>query len=147
MFMHSRQTWSETSRKMSYLLLTWLFSAAVFGIWHPTPDGKQALHHESRRVRLRHSEHLPRHHLHLLLLPPNLWDKTRVNHHPTFLTHRQEMHKYSKLGRHGKSLKIFGDCDDSASSCNGFVYVFGGFRLILIRSWKLCEYLVQHTST
>lgn len=56
-----------------------LICVAVFGIWYPTPYGEQAVHHESRRIRLRHSQHLPGYRLHLLLFPPDLWNKARVN--------------------------------------------------------------------
>lgn len=56
-----------------------LICVAVFGIWYPTAYGEQAVHHESRRICLRHSQHLPGYRLYLLLFPPDLWNKARVN--------------------------------------------------------------------
>lgn len=59
-----------------------LFCVLVFSVRHPAPDGEQAVHHESRGVCLRHTQHLSGYHLHLLLFPPNLWNKTRLRTPP-----------------------------------------------------------------
>ncbi|XP_028848526.1 protein lifeguard 2-like isoform X2 [Denticeps clupeoides] len=46
----------------------------VPGIRHSAADGQQALHHQPRGVHLCNPQHLPGHCLHLLLLPPALWN-------------------------------------------------------------------------
>lgn len=142
MFIYYRQS----GNKHKEVLLAVLFPVEVFGIWHPAPHGEQALHHESRRVRLRHSQHLPRYHLHLLLLSPNLWNKTRVNHHPIFLTYRQGMHHYGNLGIHDKSLLTsLKQLTMLTKQLYLFIYLpdYLFICLILIRSWIFCEFLVQ----
>lgn len=123
--------------KQKDVLLAVLFSVAVFGLWHPAPHGEQAVHHESRGVCLCHSQHLPRYHLHLLLLPPNLRNKTRVKTLPSWPTDKG-CTSMKNINRHVKSLLNFGDCVDSASNWNSFI-----FCLILTRSQILCESLVQ----
>lgn len=99
-------------KKSSYLLVNSFVK--VFGLRHPTPHGEQALRHEPRGVRLRHAQHLPWHHLHLYLLPPNLWQKGWVIH---LSTQRQEMCYYFCLVLQCNNLPIFAWIDSALLHC------------------------------